>query len=961
MLNRLKRNLLEPVNQHLMAVDALIFVVTPILSLLVRLDGWDLVQHYSESLALATIIFVTLKLTVLTACGFYRRYWRFAGVDELAYFALLTMVFTLVQSIALHMVNRAIDLPLNILPNSLPLLDGLFSFLLVGTVRFSIPFAARTLKRSPRKSDMTRVLVFGAGSAGISLVREMQSDPDCGFQLVGFMDDDPRKLNFYMGGLRVWGDRYRLAEIVQQQGIDRVIIAIPSAAGQVIREVVSICRQHGVKTSTLPGIHEILDGRVRPESVRDIKIEDLLRREPIQTELQAISAFLHGKTVLVTGAGGSIGSELCRQIYKCQPAIIVLLGHGENSVFNIQQELESLSRSDRPNHSGHPKKTQLISWIADLRSPVRLDVAFEQFKPDVVFHAAAHKHVPLMEANPAEAVSNNVQGTKNLTEVALRHGVSHFVMISTDKAVHPTSVMGATKRVAEMLVLKAAQKSGRAFVVVRFGNVLGSRGSVIPTFTRQIAAGGPVTVTHPNMCRYFMTIPEAVQLVLQASVMTHKGQILMLNMGQPVKIVDLAADLIRLSGYEVGKDIDIVFTGTRPGEKLFEELLIPGENYESTQHEKLLVVKNASEQLPERLLETADMLCAAAAYNNDTLTLFLLEQLVAGYKPTYPSVEINTTAIVPDTVVLDASNVIPLYGSRGRGSDASFFTAEIDAGGDAGGNAGGYSFHHGDLQQAILRQELKIFYQPIMLLEQDHIITSFEALLRWYHPQKGLMTSAAFIPLAETTDIIYEIGWWGLAEVCTQLNAWKHLRQTRPPIAVSVNLSQKQLRQPDFIARMQETIHQTAVDVSQLRLEIPEQFISHNPDFAIPTLLQLKGMGLHLQIDNFGHSSLKSLAPLSEWIHIFDSLKIDRSRVQQLGSNQGVLDFFHTALDLSQQFGMDIIAMGIETPRQVMQLKTLQCKYGQGYFFLKPISGREAKTLMGVSKGTTEMPTAGRA
>jgi FlaA1/EpsC-like NDP-sugar epimerase/EAL domain-containing protein (putative c-di-GMP-specific phosphodiesterase class I) len=935
MLNKIRQNLLTPINRHLMAVDAIIFLITPILALSIRLDGWTLTSQYFDSLALATAIFVTLKISVLAACGFYRRYWRFAGVDELAYFSLLTVVFTLFQSIALYTVNSIASLPVNFLPNSLPFLDGLFSFLLVGAVRFSIPFFERVIQQRSHRPHVTRVLVFGAGSAGISLAREMQKHPNTGLLPVGFVDDDPCKLNYYISGLQVLGDRYHIAQILVEQHIDRVIIAIPSASGQVIREILMICRRQGVKASTLPGIHEILDGRIRTESVRDIRIEDLLRREPIQTEFAAVSAFLEGKTVLVTGAGGSIGSELCRQIYKFRPEVIVLLGHGENSIFNIQQELEQIALSESPELSLPFKSPRLVSCIADLRSVVRLDVAFAQFKPDVIFHAAAHKHVPLMEANPSEAVTNNVQGTKNLTEIALRHGVQHFVMISTDKAVHPTSVMGATKRVAEMLVLNAARQSGRAFVVVRFGNVLGSRGSVIPTFTRQIAAGGPVTVTHPNMCRYFMTIPEAVQLVLQASIMRHRGQILMLNMGQPVKIVDLAADLIRLSGYEVGKDIDIVFTGTRPGEKLFEELLIPGENYESTAHEKLLVVKNASEQLPDRLIETVDMLCTSAAYNNDTLTLFLLEQLVLGYRPTYSSVgsESDLNSSEPEV-----SNVIPLRSYRD--AESLFFSAGprvVDA-----------TLNYGDLQQAVLRQELKIFYQPIMLLEKDHMITGFEALLRWYHPQRGLMPSAAFIALAEATGIIHEIGWWGLQEVCTQLKTWNHfLPAAQQPITVSLNLSQNQLRQPNLIARMHEIIQQTGVDVSQLRLEIPEQFISHHPDFAIPTLLQLKGMGLHLQIDNFGHSSLKKLAPLSEWIHIFDSLKIDRSRVEQLGTDRGNLDFFRTALDLSSKFGIEIIAMGIETPKQVMQLKTLRCKYGQGYFFLKPISGKEAKTLMG--------------
>jgi FlaA1/EpsC-like NDP-sugar epimerase/EAL domain-containing protein (putative c-di-GMP-specific phosphodiesterase class I) len=948
MLNKIRQNLLTPINRHLMAVDAIIFLITPILALSIRLDGWSLASRYFDSLALVTAIFVTMKISVLAACGFYRRYWRFAGVDELAYFSLLTMMFTLSQSIAFYAVNSVAGLSINFLPSSLPFLDGLFSFLLVGAVRFSIPFFERVTQQRSHQSHQTRVLVFGAGSAGISLAREMQQHPDTGLWPVGFVDDDPRKLNYHISGLRVLGDRYRIAQILAEHNIDRVIIAVPSASGQVIREIVTICRQLGVKTSTLPGIHEILDGRIRTESVRDIRIEDLLRREPIQTEFALVSAFLKGKTVLVTGAGGSIGSELCRQIYKLQPAVIVLLGHGENSVFNIQQELEQIALSEASEGRSPSLRPRLVTCIADLRSLVRLDAAFAQFKPDVVFHAAAHKHVPLMEANPSEAVTNNVQGTKNLTEIALRHGVQHFVMISTDKAVHPTSVMGATKRVAEMVVLNAAKQSGRAFVVVRFGNVLGSRGSVIPTFTRQIAAGGPVTVTHPNMCRYFMTIPEAVQLVLQASIMSHRGQILMLNMGQPVKIVDLAADLIRLSGYEVGKDIEIVFTGTRPGEKLFEELLIPGENYESTAHEKLLVVKNASEQLPEMLIETVDMLCTSAAYNNDTLTLFLLEQLVLGYRPTYASMDVESGQHIPGQ---DGSNVIPLHSYRD--AESLFFSA--------GAKVGDAAISHGDLQQAVLHQELKIFYQPIMLLEKDHMIMGFEALLRWYHPQRGLMPSAAFIALAEATGIIHEIGWWGLQEVCTQLKAWNHaLLPMQQPITVSLNLSQNQLRQPDLIARMYEIIQQTGVDVSQLRLEIPEQFISHHPDFAIPTLLQLKGMGLHLQIDNFGHSSLKSLAPLSEWIHVFDSLKIDRSRVKQLGTDRGNLDFFRTALDLSSKFGIEMIAMGIETPKQVVQLKTLQCKYGQGYFFLKPISGKEAKTLMGARSASIQARTSVR-
>jgi FlaA1/EpsC-like NDP-sugar epimerase len=410
---------------------------------------------------------------------------------------------------------------------------------------------------------------------------------------------------------------------------------MPTVPGQTIRQIVDICQNNGVQPSTLPGIYEILNGRVRVDSVRDMKIEDLLRREPIQTELERVAKFIKNKTVLITGSGGSIGSELCRQILRCHPAKIILIGNGENSVFNIQQELEKLIQILKNNHKSATDVNipQIYTFIADIRVQSRLEHAFERFKPDVIFHAAAHKHVPLMELNPAEAITNNVMGTRNLLQVALQYNVEHFVMISTDKAVNPTNVMGASKRVAEMLVLQAAKESGKSYVAVRFGNVLGSRGSVVPTFQKQILAGGPITVTHPDICRYFMTIPEAVQLVLQASVLGRSGEVLMLNMGEPVKIVDLAKELIHLSGYEVNKDIDIVFTGLRPGEKLFEELFIEGEEYEKTEHEKLLVVKNASRIIPNYLDITVEKLLGVASRNDTDSIILLLSQLVAGYKP----------------------------------------------------------------------------------------------------------------------------------------------------------------------------------------------------------------------------------------------------------------------------------------------------------------------------------------
>lgn len=411
---------------------------------------------------------------------------------------------------------------------------------------------------------------------------------------------------------------------------------MPSLSGQSLRDIVALCQMTGVETLTLPALQDVLVGQQDLQnSIREVQIEDLLRREPIQTDIQGVRQLLKGRRVLVTGAGGSIGSELCRQIFRCAPAELILLGHGENSVFQIQQELLQYQ-----NHNGVASSDVSVPilrpFIADLRHPSRLRFAFEEYQPEVVFHAAAHKHVPLMENNAPEAVTNNVLGTKALTDLAVEFGVQHFVMISTDKAVNPTNVMGASKRIAEMIVLKAAQTSGLPFVVVRFGNVLGSRGSVIPTFKRQIAAGGPVTVTHPEICRYFMTIPEAVQLVLQAVVMSPGGEILMLNMGEPVKIVDLAKDLICLSGYQVGKDIEIAYTGLRPGEKLFEELFLPDEEYQKTGHEKLLVVKNASQNIPSQLLQHVADLLQSASINDSMEIRSLLQKLVPGYQTKTP-------------------------------------------------------------------------------------------------------------------------------------------------------------------------------------------------------------------------------------------------------------------------------------------------------------------------------------
>ncbi len=620
-------------NRHWFIFDITIFAVTPLLALCLSLDMNLNLQAYISQLEIATILFLVLKLIVFWQCGFYRRYWRYASIEEVIYIVTLMIGIVLIQTTLFNVLDKTFNLLLDELPQSLPILDGLLSCIFVIALRFSVRVLERASHRQKISKNRERVLIIGAGNAGLSLVEDMQRNPQFGVYPVGFIDDDLKKQRIHLRGIPVLGDRYRISEVIKTLKIQKVIIAMPTVSGQVIREIVDICQANGVQPSTLPGIYEILNGRVRVDSVRDIKIEDLLRREPIQIDTERVSKFIKNKTLLITGSGGSIGSELCRQILRCHPAKIILIGHGENSVFNIQQELEQLIQILKNNDKSAINIPQIYTFIADIRVRSRLEYAFERFKPDVIFHAAAHKHVPLMELNPAEAITNNVMGTSNLLEVALQYNVEHFVMISTDKAVNPTNVMGASKRIAEMLVLQAAKQSGKSYVAVRFGNVLGSRGSVVPTFQKQILAGGPITVTHPDICRYFMTIPEAVQLVLQASVLGRSGEVLMLNMGEPVKIVDLAKELIHLSGYEVNKDIDIVFTGLRPGEKLFEELFIEGEEYEKTEHEKLLIVKNASQIIPSYLNITVDKLLGAAAKNDTQSIIFLLSQLVVGYKP----------------------------------------------------------------------------------------------------------------------------------------------------------------------------------------------------------------------------------------------------------------------------------------------------------------------------------------
>lgn len=444
--------------------------------------------------------------------------------------------------------------------------------------RVSVEQRDRRRRASPDGSLCTMTLLVGAGQAGVMVARELAARPDLGVRPIGFVDDDPLKQGARIQGLKVLGSLEHLSEIARARRITHALITIANAEGGAMRRILRLCQEAGLHTKIIPGIYEIVGGQVNLSRIRDVAIDDLLGREPVHLDDTAIAGVVQERCVMVTGAGGSIGSELCRQVCRFGPAKLVLVEKSENSLFEIHRELEAAFPS-----------IELVPVLADICDHRRVDCCFAQHRPAVVFHAAAHKHVPLVEWNPGEAIKNNVLGTRVVADAAHAHGTCEFVMISTDKAVNPSSVMGATKRVAEMYVQAISQRSKTKFVAVRFGNVLGSAGSVVPIFKQQIARGGPVTVTDPDMRRYFMTIPEACQLVLQAASMGHGGEIFVLDMGEPVRIVDLARDLISLSGLRPGEDIEIVFTGVRPGEKLFEELATDTEKASKTRHPKIFI------------------------------------------------------------------------------------------------------------------------------------------------------------------------------------------------------------------------------------------------------------------------------------------------------------------------------------------------------------------------------------
>jgi FlaA1/EpsC-like NDP-sugar epimerase len=635
-------------NRYFLAIDALLCVAILFVAFTARFEGLSWIDTIPRvALAYGTLV-IPLKLIGFWRVGLYGRLWKYASIAdlEIATYASAWAVFiSFVVGMGLVHVVTGARVPVGtLLTDSLLTAAGITVSRLILRMTYR-RVRARRGNRSPLVGTSPvserRVLIAGAGSAGAMIAKELIENRQLGLTPVGFLDDDRHKHGHHLYGLRVLGSMTDLKDLVRSQGVDEVITAIPSARGKVIREIMQSAADAGVRTRTIPALYEILSGAKAVSALRPIQIEDLLRREPIDTNLDQLGKLITGKVVLVTGAGGSIGRELCRQIAQLDPSQLVVVGRGENSIFELMQEL-------RGTFPGTPIRPAIV----DVRDEIRMRAVFEETRPFTVFHAAAHKHVPLMEASVDEAILNNVLGTRNVAELSAEYDVERMVLISTDKAVRPTSIMGATKRIAEECVCSVAERTGKPFVSVRFGNVLGSRGSVVPTFLRQIAAGGPITITHRDMRRYFMTIPEAVQLVLEAGAQGSGGEVFVLDMGEPVRITDLAEDLVRLSGLEVGADIEICYTGVRPGEKLYEELFFGPDDATPTPHPKILQARDASK--PPGFEEVVDQLIESARRRiTETELRRGIRALVPEYQPPGPGVEHSDTPPLGTPSVLE--------------------------------------------------------------------------------------------------------------------------------------------------------------------------------------------------------------------------------------------------------------------------------------------------------------------
>ena len=562
----------------LIIYDIISIILASYLALIVRYEFAidSIPSHFMRPVERFMPINILITIVIFYVFRLYSSLWAFAGETELQNIIISCVLSTLVGSILLpffKITSQAV-------PKSYYFY---YMFLLITCIfssRFSYRFFRGLKHKQQNKKNQISVMVIGAGDAANAIIKEIVNSNFSTMVIKCIIDDDEGKWGRYIQGIKVVGGRDKIVECAEVYGVDEIIVAMPSANRTEIRNILEICKDTNCKLRSLPGMYQLVNGEVNVSKLRDVEVEDLLGRDPVSVDMESILGYVQGKVVLVTGGGGSIGSELCRQIASHRPKQLVIVDIYENAVYDIQQEL----KAKYPN-------LDLMVLIASVRNANRMNYIFAEYKPDIVYHAAAHKHVPLMEDSPTEAIKNNVFGTFKTAQAAAMSGVQRFVMISTDKAVNPTNIMGASKRICEMIIQTFDKHYETEFVAVRFGNVLGSNGSVIPLFRRQIEAGGPVTVTHPDIIRYFMTIPEAVSLVLQAGAYAKGGEIFVLDMGEPVRILDLAENLIKLSGYRVGEEIKIEFTGLRPGEKLYEELLMDEEGMKDTANKMIHIGK----------------------------------------------------------------------------------------------------------------------------------------------------------------------------------------------------------------------------------------------------------------------------------------------------------------------------------------------------------------------------------
>jgi len=620
----LKRNVHRII---LLFLDALLVAVALGLAYSIPVDFHIEPEFRTQFLCILPFLLL-LRIFLFFLFNLYKGMLRYASVNELVAIIASTTIGTVLivfGNILLENFKHLGAMPMHPsgehifrIPWSVVIIEWILVIFLIGGERFSRRIVLTFGQRAPR--DSRRVLIVGAGDMAEAVARQLMADPAKGFRPVCFVDDDPSLKGKHIHRLPVAGGLRDIPDAIERYRVDDVLVAIPNMPPNQLRDLIGKCKNTPVSFRIAPSMHDLIEGKIEVSQIRAVDIEDLLGREPVRLTLPPDRNYIRGETVLVTGAGGSIGSELCRQLLSYQPRRILLLGRGENSIYEIASEFKYDFKTDR-----------IIPVIADITDRERLKRVFEEHRPTICFHAAAHKHVPLMEMFPQEAVKNNVSGTLNVASLADEFELKIFVFISTDKAVHPTNVMGATKRLAEMIIFTMAEKSNTSFLAVRFGNVLGSRGSVVPLFKKQIARGGPVTVTDPEVMRYFMTIPEAVSLVIQTGAMRESGRLFLLDMGEPVKIVDLARNLITLSGFEPGRDIEIVYTGLRPGEKLIEELLTEGEGIQKTDMGKIFVTQAEGRNWDE-LMENVRSLRDLAEKGDQEGIVRLLRELVPEYK-----------------------------------------------------------------------------------------------------------------------------------------------------------------------------------------------------------------------------------------------------------------------------------------------------------------------------------------